>query len=760
MTSTATDRLSGLVASLAIKAPCKVASTANLTLSGEQTIDGVAVVDGDRVLVKNQTTTSENGIYVVAATAWSRAKDFNGPFDIRKGTRVFITDGTTNARKEYRVSASDPLTIGTSSLTFDLFTSDASGAAEAARDAAIVAQAAAEASEDAAAVSASEAAASAGDAAASAASAAAVSGAYVGLTRTAIKALNTSAVQIAYCNEAGREGTFKWTTGDYATRVTNDTEEGVYLASDGTATTSGAWVRVYDKVVNATWFGFAVANARADNTTALQAALDFLYDNAYISTYRRQGVLEIPSGRYEVGQLTVQDGYSMIIRGHGQGATRLIFDGTASGAAVTMNKWIDFSVEDMEVAVSGASSTASARTLNGFEWNGTGGGTNARFKNIRYFGFHTVHLINAAVNCDNYREEDVLYEDNYRGWDTTISTQALAIISEKSQLLRFSDCYLRTGGSGQVKIADATFIGNAKLIKIARGTSSGAATNFLAKNVKMEWYRGQVPTAEPGWVEVEAGAANPSLSGELHFQECVLSGNSGASTESALNAVLTMKLAGRLGVVWEGGWYEGGIEYERNTFFTRTYVENRGGARVDFLRARRACAPANITETGGYLSTGVGRPVFNYRGCLNVPDFTYGASHGSTQVEVGTVVYKGSSGNTRLVTNSTPVDFTLSFGKPVILERARAILLEGEDGTGAAIVNAGGTKTFEIFSDSGYSVLVATANTASNTTGTVVELSVASTGVYFADGILYCRTTNSLSTPIYGAWLIEARGVT
>ena len=60
-----TDRATGLVGETGIKEPVRVATTANITLSGEQTIDGVAVVDGDRVLVKDQTTAANNGIYCV-----------------------------------------------------------------------------------------------------------------------------------------------------------------------------------------------------------------------------------------------------------------------------------------------------------------------------------------------------------------------------------------------------------------------------------------------------------------------------------------------------------------------------------------------------------------------------------------------------------------------------------------------------------------------------------------------------------------------
>src|SRR5690348_844249 len=57
------------------KEACRVATTANITQSGAQTIDGVSVVAGDRVLCKDQTTGSQNGIWVCAAGAWARAAD-------------------------------------------------------------------------------------------------------------------------------------------------------------------------------------------------------------------------------------------------------------------------------------------------------------------------------------------------------------------------------------------------------------------------------------------------------------------------------------------------------------------------------------------------------------------------------------------------------------------------------------------------------------------------------------------------------------
>ena len=111
------ERIEGTPSGVAFKQPCRVATTANITLSGLQTIDGVALADGDRVLVKSQTTQSENGIYVVHSTAWARATDFDGNRDVVRGTQVRVHGGSA-ASGWYEVTASDPIVIGTTSITF------------------------------------------------------------------------------------------------------------------------------------------------------------------------------------------------------------------------------------------------------------------------------------------------------------------------------------------------------------------------------------------------------------------------------------------------------------------------------------------------------------------------------------------------------------------------------------------------------------------------------------------------------------------
>ena len=124
---TQVDRRTGLVGNTGIKEPVKTTTTANITLSGEQTIDGISCVDGDRVLVKDQTTAANNGIYEVDTGTWSRTKDCDGAYDLKNGTLIFVRQGTTNGNKIFKCSATEPITIGTTSLSFTIVDIEFSG---------------------------------------------------------------------------------------------------------------------------------------------------------------------------------------------------------------------------------------------------------------------------------------------------------------------------------------------------------------------------------------------------------------------------------------------------------------------------------------------------------------------------------------------------------------------------------------------------------------------------------------------------------
>lgn len=104
--------------SLAIKLAARAATTANITLSGEQTIDGVSIVDGDRVLVKDQSTATENGIYVASTGNWARSVDFDASSEIASGVIVMVSAGTIGAQQMYQLTTADPIVLDTTSLTF------------------------------------------------------------------------------------------------------------------------------------------------------------------------------------------------------------------------------------------------------------------------------------------------------------------------------------------------------------------------------------------------------------------------------------------------------------------------------------------------------------------------------------------------------------------------------------------------------------------------------------------------------------------
>lgn len=117
MPATVTDRLFGLTTSVAVKAPCRTVATSNITLSGLQTVNGVTVIEGDRVLVTAQSIAADNGIYLASSGAWGRSPDFDGARDAVQGTQIpIVRNGAQTVL--YEVATEDPFTIGTSSIAF------------------------------------------------------------------------------------------------------------------------------------------------------------------------------------------------------------------------------------------------------------------------------------------------------------------------------------------------------------------------------------------------------------------------------------------------------------------------------------------------------------------------------------------------------------------------------------------------------------------------------------------------------------------
>jgi len=106
---------------LDVKSSVKIATTANITLSGTQTIDGVSVAADERVLVKSQSDASENGIYDCKAGAWARSSDFDSNAEVTSGAFTFVEQGTVNADAGFVLTTDGTITVGTTDLAFTQF---------------------------------------------------------------------------------------------------------------------------------------------------------------------------------------------------------------------------------------------------------------------------------------------------------------------------------------------------------------------------------------------------------------------------------------------------------------------------------------------------------------------------------------------------------------------------------------------------------------------------------------------------------------
>ena len=106
---------------LDVKDSVKVATTANITLSGTQTIDGVAVSADERVLVKDQSTGSQNGLYLCKAGSWERTTDLAAGSNAA-GMFTFVEQGTVNADNGFVCSSNTgSAVVGTNSLVYAQF---------------------------------------------------------------------------------------------------------------------------------------------------------------------------------------------------------------------------------------------------------------------------------------------------------------------------------------------------------------------------------------------------------------------------------------------------------------------------------------------------------------------------------------------------------------------------------------------------------------------------------------------------------------
>src|SRR5262249_28658051 len=104
---------------LAVKAPVRAATAgANIALAGLLTLDGVALATGDRVLVKDQSDATTNGLYNAATGPWTRTVDAANNSQFATGLEVVVTSGAVNGGGTFQLTAAAPIVLGASALTW------------------------------------------------------------------------------------------------------------------------------------------------------------------------------------------------------------------------------------------------------------------------------------------------------------------------------------------------------------------------------------------------------------------------------------------------------------------------------------------------------------------------------------------------------------------------------------------------------------------------------------------------------------------
>lgn len=142
------------------------------------------------------------------------------------------------------------------------------------------------------------------------------------MTRTELKAVDTALSTVETLMEPGREGVFVFTTGDYSSRVASDTQEGIYVASNGTPASSGAWVRLAKSELRASWFG-AQGDANASTGaggTDDTVALNKFFEALYLAPYPAGLLVGAIGNQFKIsGSLCPYPG--AVVRGSGSNAT-------------------------------------------------------------------------------------------------------------------------------------------------------------------------------------------------------------------------------------------------------------------------------------------------------------------------------------------------------------------------------------------------------------------------------------------------------
>lgn len=114
-------KIESAAASIDSKPSVRALSNTNISLAGTQTIDGVTLSVGDRVLVRGQSTSTQNGVYVVSSGSWGRANDADQNYELTPGAFWFVEEGTTYGKTQWRIENTGTITIGSTNISINQF---------------------------------------------------------------------------------------------------------------------------------------------------------------------------------------------------------------------------------------------------------------------------------------------------------------------------------------------------------------------------------------------------------------------------------------------------------------------------------------------------------------------------------------------------------------------------------------------------------------------------------------------------------------
>lgn len=360
--------------------------------------------------------------------------------------------------------------------------------------------------------------------------------------------------QTAYLDEVGREGRFVFSVANLSTNVTNDPNQGVYIApsaASGLAIdgSQGAWVRKYESRLNVKWFG-----AKGDDTTNDGAA--FLAALAYIGTIATTGgvygypgksgpTLFVPAGRYFLGTTTLDITTTIILEGESVGAnaaqsTVLRWSVGATGIRVQSSNTSGDSTSGLALATSGAGSIIRNLSL-----YGSYAGASANFYGIHLRASATVQ----DVFIDLFQGEGVYVIANAGGNNGNANNFRLErVMVQQCRTGIFIDGPDANAGhiigcsANQCRawgMWDSSFLGNTYIACHTAGNTSGAykSDDGSARNVFIGCYSesGQ-PTSSFVYPTLVLGGIHAAL----------VSGVSWINAEQALRATGTFNIDGSL----------------------------------------------------------------------------------------------------------------------------------------------------------------------------------------------------------------------